>query len=31
MVWLSNPNGKHWPHNMTTPVTVADLIERLAD
>lgn len=29
MIRLSNPNGKHWPHNLAWPVTITQIIERM--
>ena len=29
-MWLNNPDGKHWAHNIPNPVTVAELKARLA-
>lgn len=28
MFVINNPHGRHWPTNMVSPITVADLMVR---
>lgn len=28
VMFTNNKDGKHWPHNLTSPVTIAELLDR---